>query len=549
MSARRSGGGLRRAALVLAAIGAATATVPAFADEAASRKCRATIAKNVGKLIKTGLKNADACHKTADKACDGTASCNDVSDASFDPAGKYAAAKTKTTGLIGTACVGGDPVLANYPGNDATGALYPLVDQTIGDDTALVDGGQDLDCDKARVKCIETIGKNRSKIVNSIVKASTKCQAGKDKTAGTFGAIDPSCVDGGATAIAKATPSINKACTGLAPTDVGTCAPFPDCVTDGAKGAGQQLAEDIYSVSAPPPPPVCGNGAVEGTEQCDDGNTTDGDGCNHLCENELGTCTPASSPNAHRLVTVAIDTPQPLAGARVDLTYPLFEASIPGSGDSCVVRSRVNVLQSGGISVVSDDDLTRITVGLASATDFITSGALFTANFDNCVPLAVNICNRTKNVTGCSLEPKRCECVTNADCGTGGTCSTLGGVIKECTAGDPSRQSCTSDTDCALTSPGGAFLDCSDDPSGASNPPLCKPGHFPQLVDGIPPYVVGTEIGPCDGTASGPPGGCPGDNVCLDQTSATACSVTDPVDHNGSPISGVTCSVTIAEMP
>lgn len=31
---------------------------------------------------------------------------------------------------------------------------------------------------------------------------------------------------------------------------------------------------------------ICGNGIKEGAEQCDDGNTTNGDGCNSLCKSE-----------------------------------------------------------------------------------------------------------------------------------------------------------------------------------------------------------------------------------------------------------------------
>jgi len=34
---------------------------------------------------------------------------------------------------------------------------------------------------------------------------------------------------------------------------------------------------------------ICGNGLLEGSEQCDDGNTTDGDGCSAACETE-GAC-------------------------------------------------------------------------------------------------------------------------------------------------------------------------------------------------------------------------------------------------------------------
>jgi cysteine-rich repeat protein len=33
----------------------------------------------------------------------------------------------------------------------------------------------------------------------------------------------------------------------------------------------------------PPPPPVCGNGILEAGEQCDDGNTVNGDGCSCTC--------------------------------------------------------------------------------------------------------------------------------------------------------------------------------------------------------------------------------------------------------------------------
>jgi len=35
--------------------------------------------------------------------------------------------------------------------------------------------------------------------------------------------------------------------------------------------------------------PVCGDGVVAGSEACDDGNNTDGDGCSATCEEEVGT--------------------------------------------------------------------------------------------------------------------------------------------------------------------------------------------------------------------------------------------------------------------
>jgi cysteine-rich repeat protein len=38
------------------------------------------------------------------------------------------------------------------------------------------------------------------------------------------------------------------------------------------------------------PPSTCGNGTLEGLEQCDDGNTTPGDGCDAICETEPPVC-------------------------------------------------------------------------------------------------------------------------------------------------------------------------------------------------------------------------------------------------------------------
>ncbi|MBU1239092.1 pre-peptidase C-terminal domain-containing protein [Myxococcota bacterium] len=43
--------------------------------------------------------------------------------------------------------------------------------------------------------------------------------------------------------------------------------------------------DDDNNVSA-----VCGNGVIEGSEQCDDGNVDDGDGCSALCLTEVDTC-------------------------------------------------------------------------------------------------------------------------------------------------------------------------------------------------------------------------------------------------------------------
>jgi len=51
-----------------------------------------------------------------------------------------------------------------------------------------------------------------------------------------------------------------------------------------AKLTGTPSADsNTVSVEFPPKPSVCGNGVREGTEQCDDGNTQDSDGCSSIC--------------------------------------------------------------------------------------------------------------------------------------------------------------------------------------------------------------------------------------------------------------------------
>jgi cysteine-rich repeat protein len=558
-----------RAMWTLAAATAVLAVASgAAADVTASRNCRKTVAKALQKLAKTGFKDADACHKAASQACDPSGSCNDVTNPAFDPKGKYASGKTDATAKIDADCPSGEPVLTNYVGGSVEGAVYPLLDDAIGGNSVLVLGSADLDCDTAKDKCLKLIAKARSGIMKGILKNSTECQKDKDDAAMTFGSIDPSCIDAGADAVAKATDTINGACTGLAGGDVGSCDPLPACVTDAAKTVAQQLAQNIYSV---PPPPVCGNGVREGTEQCDDGNTMDGDGCNHLCESELGTCAPPASPNAHRKVTVSITTPQPLAGARLDLAYPIFQSSIPGFGGSSEVLSRVTILQPGGLSVVNDTDTTFLTVSLAAASEFMNTGDLFQVDFDNCVSLDQKICNRTKNVTGCcnnTADPNQfgsCPagtanagtvCVQDADCTPFDPVNCTGaGTPNACCTGVGTGPTCIPGNASACTGAGTPFACCTGVGTGPnctpqcpvkcySNPPVCAPGSFP-VPDSTPPALVPSEVGPC----TTPAGGCPGDNVCVLQADATACSVSDPVDHNGNHVDNVTCAVAIVEMP
>ena len=57
-----------------------------------------------------------------------------------------------------------------------------------------------------------------------------------------------------------------------------------DCLAGNAYAQGTLLC----------PAAVCGNRIREGTEECDDGNTVDGDGCSAECAGEAAT---SGSPN------------------------------------------------------------------------------------------------------------------------------------------------------------------------------------------------------------------------------------------------------------
>jgi TonB family protein len=95
------------------------------------------------------------------------------------------------------------------------------------------------------------------------------------------------------------------------PTRVDTPVPDPGSETpDPGPGSGSGDPTAIGTCTencgdAPPADPVCGNGSVEAGEQCDDGNTADGDGCSSTCRIEV------------RPPPIATVPPSVLAGLRI----------------------------------------------------------------------------------------------------------------------------------------------------------------------------------------------------------------------------------------
>lgn len=442
----------RVAAMVAMGSMVAGLAVPAAADVKESRKCRSTIAKGATGVAKMILTNVDKCHGAQNKISADQGPCNVIGSLPFDPKGKYPSVKTKNDASIDKSCLTGDPVLTNFPADDASGAIFPAEEQTIGGNSVLTLGNGNLGGDKDLIKCLGAVAKGRSGIVNEIIKNSTKCQAGLDKVATTFGAIDPTCVNDGAKAVAKANAGIAKACIDIDGPALGVCSPFPQCVIDSAVQAGQSIARTTYSV---PAGAVCGDGTITYPEQCDDTNTTPGDGCNGACEIEGNTCTPLVST---RTVTVSITADRPFASVDITVDYPQFQSGLPGTGQSALVQSAITVEQGlpGDYLFLANDRETDVKMGLAAGADVFDSGALLTMRFDGCLALSENICNRNQNIIGCCNgdgdDPAGCEFAPPA-CTTFPVGTVGAGAPEDCC---PADNACVTQTNATTCSASGA---------------------------------------------------------------------------------------------
>lgn len=466
---------------------------PAFATDAASRACRLAIAKSASSLNKNALKFIDACHKAQDKLGQATGACNQITPgtAPFDPKIKYAASRTKLATSVSGKCLAGDPVLSNYPTQDVDADVFPIIEEQSAGNSILTVGGANLALDKKKLKCVQDVAKARAAIFAEIIKESTKCQGALDKVATTFGGLASTCVRTAVKAGPKALATIQKDCVDTALTGLGTCLPLPGCVVDQATAAAQVAVSSTYQLGFA----TCGNNVLEDPEQCDDGNTNDGDGCSSGCETEGRTCTDFA-PNTvigSRTATISINVPggQKLAGIQIDFDYPQFQAGIRGTAGSSIVASNIAILQDtapigGNYLNINNDRETDARLVIASSQEFIDDGNLATITMDACVPLATRLCNRNQNVIGC------CDAATDSD-------------------GDTTFQECV-------------------DPDA---PPVCSV---------FSTTLVQTPSSPALEDC------CPAENACVTQASATTCTVSGASKISGEPVEGVTCTVTLSGM-
>jgi cysteine-rich repeat protein len=422
------------ASIMLAAV--SSAAVPASAQSAAikaSIKCRNAIGQIGAGLVKTGFKVLDTCHGNRDKG-KFTGDCNDLGAADVKSALAKAEAKSVTT--LGKKCLAGDVVRANYPNGDVADALSDAMREEVEASGGAVQGLPSLAGDKAGTKCHKAIGKARTGIVAEIIKLSTKCQKTADKTAATFEELLGTCLALPVKSGPKAATAITKACGVLTGADVGSCTPLPACVVDAATATGQSLASALYGT-----PPECGNDVVEVGETCDDGNVTDGDGCDsnctatgcgngvvtageecddgnaldtdacaqcqdavcgdgfvragvELCGDSVsdastnpgdatcpvGECTPSGTTRSFEVHF----TPPPgvvLSGIRVLVDYPESSVRIPGFSNEASVKGRLTNLPAG-LSEPNDRDY-ALALSVASS-DVLAAGRLASLTFDDC---------------------------------------------------------------------------------------------------------------------------------------------------------------------
>jgi cysteine-rich repeat protein len=260
------------------------------------------------------------------------------------------------------------------------------------------------------MRCLSAVSNARSEIARATMHQALRCQRARERSTTTFGPLDPTCEGPPSdSVIREAAGRIAAGCQGVNGPDVGTCGPLPGCVIDSATVSGialarlacgqcgngvldgdeqcddgNQIAEDGCDRCTAP---ECGNGRVESGEQCDDGNPIDNDGCTdcllsvcgdgvvdvgvEACDDgndvPLDGCTdcqsdPVACSSAGVLATITVDYDPDqfgnIAGWRVRIRYQTDTFAIPGSLVAPTVIQRVrNLTGAAGSFGAADRDL------------------------------------------------------------------------------------------------------------------------------------------------------------------------------------------------
>lgn len=166
------------------------------------------------------------------------------------------------------------------------------------------------------------------------------------------------------------TPTVTSTSTPtITPTPAGTSTPTPTFTA---------TATATATASATPTlPPLCGNGAIDEGETCDDGNRIDTDECPNTCF--IATCDPTEERVS---VRVTFDAAATVSSMTVFLKYPDGDVGIPGVRNEPSVNQRVTGTPAGAF--VARNDLDHGLRVVLSRAPEIPTGNLFTVSFDVC---------------------------------------------------------------------------------------------------------------------------------------------------------------------
>lgn len=287
--------------------------------------------------------------------------------------------------------------------------------------------------DKAVQKCQVDIGKRTAKFFDAVEKALAKCEDAVLKTGmGTCpdvtatskingaltklqAALSKSCGTGATISKAAAAGKIFGAASifgscGVAgaQTSAGLAANL-SCLAENAAGCDVALSLGSNACSIGD----CGNGQIEATESCDDGNTARDSGVGPLdiCPSDctIAACSVSGTQNA----TISIQTPVELLGATLLLSYDDAKVSVPGVLSDPPVQERVSSLVFATTPRDSDTSL-RLNLEDPTVTG-VPAGVAATITFDKCGAAIV-----TPDDFGCTVVDATNEAFENI---TGVTCT------------------------------------------------------------------------------------------------------------------------------
>ncbi|HEY4160031.1 MAG TPA: SUMF1/EgtB/PvdO family nonheme iron enzyme, partial [Polyangiaceae bacterium] len=250
--------------------------------------------------------------------------------------------------------------------------------------------------------------------------------------------------------------------------------------------------------------PACGNGLIEGTEQCDDDNTDSGDGCSSTCRFESGWDCEQGEPT----VCLAICGDGVLVGP---------EAKSGGcddknkqSGDGCDAACRVET----GYACSGKPSTCAKTCGNGTVDTGETCDDANTTASDGCTSCQIDTgytCDITQSPSKCSDID---ECMLGTDnCSSNATCAnTPGSFTCACKSGYASPDNgvtCSDVDECASDATNNCSTNatCTNTPGSFSC--ACKSGYT-----GADKGVTCTDINEC--TSSAPP--CTGANMTCKNT-------------------------------